>query len=398
MYMLLYLSGLITITLGVGGAALSLLENISTAPSVEIESGMDDAHIDALEPGAFMPAAPPSAAPTLAAPPLAVPPHTESPQHDSAPALPVHACAGAPEVAANPATFAEILKQYRGGEVIIRLLPGTYDAVNSIDDFRCIEVRCSVPAIIDGTPNEEGCRTAKTTVIEDSDNVIIEGLVIAGDYRSNPDGSADYGFAIHIVGAIRIAHSAFIGATGHDISTKERVGYAEVLNNLFIDCARHCIEVGQNANVASRKSTSGMMLVRGNTFENALNAITQRHNQILIVDGNTFKNIEGHAVQNVPYWDTYDAGYGAGVEHLLISTPLYRTEVTNNAFVGVARMAWEGRGAINDMVVVRGNRGSIPQCGGLPMSEAAADSHADEETTAPPILDPESDIPCENMR
>jgi hypothetical protein len=299
---------------------------------------------------------------------------------------PVKSCTGA-TVSASPGSIASVLGQYRGKSVVINASPGTYSQFG-LSTFPCVELRCTVPAIVNGAPNKKGCVVTRAINITHAANVIIEGFTFINDNKS-AGGAADYGIAVYAgTTAIRIANNAFNGNMNHDISTKNEVGYAEILDNLFVSCMRHCFEIGQNGNIPSRPSTCGTAVVKGNTFSSRINGLTQRYNQTLIVEGNKFGSVAGWAVQSWPFWDLYQGEYNQ------VPKPPLRTSVIGNSFSPGNRMSFQGRGVKDDVVLVKGNTGSVPACQRISMDSTQATYHSNEETTAPPKLDPASDIAC----
>ena len=88
--------------------------------------------------------------------------------------------------------------------------------------------------------------------------------------NGSPVASMDYGVRVHGGSNIIIDNNTFAGLFNHSISLKEGTTSAEILNNLFDDCGRTCIELGQNLT----DPTVHYALVRGNTLQGkALRAI-----------------------------------------------------------------------------------------------------------------------------
>ncbi len=142
--------------------------------------------------------------------------------------------------------------------------------------------------------NSGGCLIGGESTIESIHNLTIEGFVI------RTTGAETYGFALYdespdVNMHVRIANNVFADSTDHDISTKERVEYAEVVDNWFVNCRRHCWEIGQNGNIPSRPSTTGTALFSGNIVTSTINGLTQRYNLLLRVENNDFRSIGGNA-------------------------------------------------------------------------------------------------------
>jgi hypothetical protein len=281
--------------------------------------------------------------------------------------------------------------------VALSLAPGTYTRVIRIEDKPCVEIRCQVPAIVNGSPNPNGC-VLTLQIFSSGKNLIVEDMVIKVDNSDAQNESADYGFRLYGDGTnrVRIAHNAFNGKMNHDISTKIRIAYIEVTDNLFVRCSRHCFEIGQQGNAPSKPSTSDTAIIRGNVFESPrINALTQRYNQNLIVENNQFRNVAGYAVINQlgnnasVDWD----GDGAirTDDAKRVPEPPLHTIIRNNTFTGSNKLKFEGRGVTDDSVLIRGNTGNI-SCSRASMSSPS--THTNEQTTAPPKLDPESDVSC----
>jgi hypothetical protein len=207
-----------------------------------------------------------------------------------------------------------------------------------------------------------------------------------------------------------------LGGTDHDIATKNRGKYFEIEGNWFLNCRRHCAELGQNGNIRTRPSTTGTTVFRNNTaYSSTGNIITQRYSLNLIVEGNTFKGAAGRVVMTWPYWAKYnfpDSGAEAacrnsGSENGDLYVPgtapceggqyvPLRTTVRNNAFTGKADLLFISRGVIDDSVLVQGNTG-VTSCARVVMdywTPGTAAAHINEQTTSPPRLDPASDRPC----
>ncbi len=73
-----------------------------------------------------------------------------------------------------------------------------------------------------------------------------------------------------------------------------------------------------------------------------------------------------------------------------------RTTITGNKFSSGNSLRFTGRGVIDDTVLIQGNTGT-PSCSRGTMdsqNSGTAAAHSNEETTAPPKLDPASDISC----
>jgi hypothetical protein len=312
----------------------------------------------------------------------------------------INECTG-PTIEVNPNNINSKLRQH--DNVVLRLEPGIYDGIRP-DDFRgrqCVQLQCRVPAIIDGAPNPDGCRFVGQITPMRNETVIIEDMVIDVNNTIPPavingvkqSQAWDYGIRAYRVDALRIARNSFTGTNNHDISTKQLVGYTEILDNLFVECGRHCIELGQNGNTPGCPTTGEKTIVKGNVFDSPMiNAITQRYNLRLIVSENEFRNVGNNTVHNWPFWKRFNCGRGN--EKLLVPSPSpLRTEVVNNTFVGSNRLRFEGRGVADDSVLVRRNSGGA-SCSRPSMRSDAAAVHTDLETTDPPRLDPASDVSC----
>lgn len=278
-------------------------------------------------------------------------------------------------------------------EIIFDLAPGNYGRLTAKAPLKCLEVRCavkgkciaeevSVLAWKSGTPGAK--RFGKIT---------IEGITFVGQAKQF-GGSTDYGIRLYGVDAARISGNVFNGRYNHDISSKEANKYVEILDNRFIECERHCIEIGQNGNVPTRPSVSDTIIVRGNVFHHpARNALTQRYNRKLLVEKNTFINVGGNTVHNWPFWKRYDYGQDGGGELNRVPWAPLRTEIINNTLIGSNAFAFEGRGVLDDTILIKGNSGKA-DCTRTDMSDKTATAHADEKTRMPPMLDPASDIAC----
>lgn len=268
--------------------------------------------------------------------------------------------------------------------VVFEMQPGNYTSV-SVNGLQQVTMTCA---------QADRCEIGRI-IVSRVEQMIVEGLRFTGGY--------DYGIMGYETQRLLVRNNQFINASnGHDISLKNLVAYTEILNNTFVECTRHCLELGQNGNIRTRPSTSGVAIVRGNVFERPLiNAITQRALCTLVVEDNQFIDVAGWAVQTWPYWAKYPFGRPDDDGTLYVpkcpmpqdqvngSTGPMRTTISNNSFSGNARMSFEGRGVADDTVEVTGNQGGFT-CRFVPMADRTQAATADEETTSAPSLVPGS--------
>lgn len=161
-------------------------------------------------------------------------------------------------VSATPATLQSVINA--NDNATIQLSPGTYASdgnIVSVEDKQCLELRCTQSANSGTGSNKNGCVFKNQIFVDDSKNIVIENMVFNIDNTNRSNRNWDYGVRVYDTHAIRIANNVFTNNNNYDISTKVHVEYAEVLNNVFISCTRHCIEIGQNWNIPSRPTTSG---------------------------------------------------------------------------------------------------------------------------------------------
>lgn len=284
-----------------------------------------------------------------------------------------------------PSSIGSALGQAAGQDcVLIEMQPGSYPSI-SVTGLAQVTMTCA---------EADGCAVSRI-VVSRVEQLIVEGLRFTGGH--------DYGIMVYETERLLVRNNRFINASnGHDISLKNLVGYTEILNNTFVECTRHCLELGQNGNIRTRPSTSGVAIVRGNVFERPLiNAITQRALCTLVVEDNQFIDVAGWAVQTWPYWAKYPFGRSGDDGTLYVpkcptpkdqvngQTGPMRTTVSNNSFSGRARMSFEGRGVADDTVEVTGNTGSFT-CRFVPMAGRTQSATADEETADAPRLVPGS--------
>jgi hypothetical protein len=334
-------------------------------------------------------------------PPAPTPTPTPSPTPTPPPTTSGVAKCGTTPISVTPANWRTALNS--ASSVVLNAAPGTYSNL-SMADKTCVEIRCAVTAKVGEGPNNSGCLVTGQSNIESIRNVTIENFVIKAS------GSGDYGFAVYdespdVNMHIRIAGNVFNGSLDHDISTKERVEWAEVENNIFINCRRHCWEIGQNGNIASRPSTTGTAVFRGNIVSSLIQGVTQRYNLDLRVENNDFRSVAGYAVITEPYWALYPFGASGDRGDLFVpgtqqvsdpKVPL-RTTVTGNKFSSGNRLFFTGRGVTDDRVLVSGNTGTVPSCsrGGMnARNSGTSAAHINEQTLNPPVLDPASTVAC----
>lgn len=308
----------------------------------------------------------------------------------SDPEAEVEPCADPVVLEADPKSLPGLLDDLPSCS-IVTLQPGHYADMMPVE-VDGLTLRCSEPPLVQEKPNPNGCYLRSIIPVRIG-ALIVEDMIFNG-IATNYGGYHDYGLEIHIVESVRIANNLFKGMYNHDISTKENVGLAVVVDNLFIRCERHCVEVGQNGHVASRPQQSGTMIIRGNRFVSPpLHAITQRSNSLMLVEDNSFLDVGAHSIQNWPYWQRYDYGQPQGPEALLLPEGPLRTIVRNNRFEGANSLRFEGRGVEDDTVLIENNRGSF-ECIRLPLAAWTAEAHEQVETLAPPRLDPRTDVAC----
>ena len=313
------------------------------------------------------------------------------------PPSPVAKCGGTP-VDVTPSTMASVIGSRNS--VTINAHPGTYSSLSmhKRTSDSCVEIHCTVAASIGEQANPNGCLIAGESTIESIKNLTIEGFVV------KTTGAETYGFALydespHVGMNTRIADNVFDDSTDHDISTKERESYTEVIDNIFLHCRRHCWEIGQNGNIPSRPSTTTTSVFRGNIVHSTINGITQRYNLNLLVEGNDFRGEGGYAVNNWPFWAIYLGEYNMVPGTYSASSTAYvplRTTIRNNRFAGHSALRFTGRGVTDDVVLIQGNTGITSCARGSMDSQNSGTSaaHSNEQTTAPPRLDPASDVTC----
>jgi hypothetical protein len=323
----------------------------------------------------------PSTAPPTTQAPTTAPPTTAPPTTGPQSAGSIQPCADPVRISTNPSSVGSALGQAAGKPcVLLELQPGSYSSI-SLSGLRQVTMVCS---------QVDGCAMSRI-VVSRVEQLVVDGLRFTGGH--------DYGIMAYETERLLVQNSSFINASnGHDISLKNLVGYTEILNNRFVECTRHCLELGQNGNIRTRPSTSGVAVVRGNVFERPLiNAITQRALCTLVIEDNQFIDVTGWAVQTWPYWAKYPFGRSGDDGTLYVpkcpmpkdqvngQTGPMRTTISNNSFSGNARMSFEGRGVTDDTVEVTGNTGGFT-CRFVEMADRTQAATADEETTAAPKL------------
>ena len=199
---------------------------------------------------------------------------------------------------------------------------------------------------------------------------------------------------------VRIANNVFEDSTDHDVSTKERESYAEVIDNFFLHCRRHCWEIGQNGNIPSRPSTTATSVFRGNivTFDDQRpDPALQPH---LLSREQRFPQRRRLRHQLLAVLDDLPRRVQHGPRHLLGELDGVRAAQDHGPQQPVRRaqpLRFTGRGVTNDIVLIQGNTGVTPSCtrGSMDSQNSGTSAaHSNEETTAPPRLDPASDVTC----
>lgn len=324
--------------------------------------------------------------------PVVNPPPAETP------GVPAPSC---PQVSATPANLKSIIAASDCVNILAQ--PGTYSnlSMKKSSNTANVSIKCAVTAKGAAWParSSGGCVSAGESTIESIHFLTIEGFQFVGGNING--GSADYGLALYdespdVNMHVRVANNVFSGNFDHDVSTKERVEYTEVVGNWFYSCQRHCWEIGQNGNIRDRQSTTGTAIFKNNTLSSEIQGVTQRYNLNLSVEGNDFRGVTGYSVINEPYWALYP--YPAPGDLYVPGTPgpyvPLRTRVVANTFAAGNRLQFQGRGVIDDVVLLQGNTGTAPACSRPTMRSDAVSAHINEQTTAGPQLDPASDRSC----
>jgi hypothetical protein len=318
------------------------------------------------------------------------------------PPSPVAKCTG-PVVDVTPSTIRSVITGR--DNVIVRAAPGVYSDIglNTSNVRGCMEIRCAVAAKSGdfGRTGSAGCVATGQNDYAGIRNLTVENFQFTT--------SEDYGVGVYdespIVGMkVRFANNVWNGQMLHDLSTKENTDYVEVVDNYFISCMRHCWEINQNGNILNRPNTGKMAVFRGNKVTSRINGLTRRYTVALLVENNEFRGEAGYAVTNHPYWtlypfpapgDLYVPGTLDWSGHVVPYVPL-RTTVRNNTFSGGGSLRFNSEGVTDDVILVQGNSGSFGCARGTMDSQDGGTSaaHINEQTTAPPKLDPASDTPC----
>ena len=252
------------------------------------------------------------------------------------------------------------------------------------------------------------------TVGNESENVAIHDSFIEA-YRVNPDLPTrafwtDYGVFLYPSRGVRIYRNVFRGGFNHAISLKQNVHDVTIENNKFVDCGRHCVELGQTtdgkkAGGPEVDRTSSDVVVRGNVFV-AEGTVADLGIDVLIDNADDVRVVEnrfdskGNAIRvgGLTEIPTYCRTSG---EYLVQTEPHIPDDVliADNHFDGAQRVSIEGRGSPGDTVVMSGFTGVTPSCSVISLempSGSGCNAWASPPDRSPPTVTIEDDsIRCD---
>lgn len=304
------------------------------------------------------------------------------------------------ELNVTPETLDDTAIENAEATVIITLAPGRYSQEGEFPDFyiegkTAVLIRGSQPARINGEINPNGSYVSGFTSWE-NDLIIFEDIIF--DDTSPEYGGTGPDYAIYDSGTanVKVWKCAFVGDYLHDVSMKRREQRVEILFNYFEESRRHSIEVGQEVHYLSDPAQLGDCYIFGNHFKNNhLHAITQSSSGFTRIERNHFDNIPfGRSVQ------TLSLNTSAPHEDLLLLEGPLRTELIGNYFSGNfmgQTLIFSSRGVVDDTLYFKGNIA-------LTVDDILLTTMYPEEaqdfvnagndllTTAPPTVDPESDL------
>jgi Right handed beta helix region len=230
---------------------------------------------------------------------------------------------------------------------------------------------------------EQLCRGVVVNILEPvslphppARNVLIENNYFFNKSPPNTTGGCaggtwlmDYGVALHDGGPYVVRKNLLEGYFHHGVSVKERVSRADILDNIFHDCGRWCIEVGQQVDLlyadgSLEESTNETALVAGNqmTARSSNSAqLGMKINNIrdAVVRRNVFDGFSKQAVLVEP-----NVSGPNPVPHTRwsLNAPIYPKSIylTGNTVKGnTARIKFIGRGALGETITVADNKGLV---------------------------------------
>jgi hypothetical protein len=239
-----------------------------------------------------------------------------------------------------------------------------------------------------------------------TDTFIIHDSLIE-NYEWVSDGwLTDYGLMLYPGTNIVVYNNVFRGGFNHAISLKISVMDVTITGNRFINCGRHCIELGQQTDgkepgKAAVDRTSKNILVKNNLFEstgelynghpsvNAAYALTIYNADDVTIESNEWRNFDT-AILVSSLGPTYCSTYGEYLVQVPIK-PDY-TQLKGNRFVGATKVRIDGRGVIGDKVEISCMSGgpiayeerNLPSFTCKPPGLACCAWDGDPETTAAP--------------
>lgn len=300
----------------------------------------------------------------------------------------------------TPATFNDDVLASMGPVCRAVLEPGTYKATGEYPDFYAddkiaLHIVGLNAAWVDGAPNYDSGTLLSGFTSWENELVIFENLIFYDTSYLYDEQIAgpDYAIYTNREQYVQVKNCVFAGRYIHDLSFKRAQLLGEVLGNHFLESERHSVEVGQEVNYQSDPTQVVETVIRGNSFKgNKLHAVSINSAGLVTIHDNDFEDIAGRPVQTISLNTTSPAN------DLRLLTPPLRTEVTGNRFSGYFQPLWfRSRGLIDDTVLVKDNIGLTAEdllfTAMDPLDAAAfADANDPVQTTAPPSLDPESDV------
>jgi hypothetical protein len=196
------------------------------------------------------------------------------------------------------------------------------------------------------------------------------------NYRLKPgsdeDWHTDYGIAAYVQTRLAVHHNLFSGGFNHAISLKERNHDVTISCNRFVNCGRHCLELGQQTDGRApgqtpNDRTSSRVLVRNNLIEKTEDRLVNADFAVMIMNvddielvNNRFAGFD-YSVLVSSYWaPSYCSDLGEAMSQVGVVPGFVR--LADNEFRGETNLRFTGRGVEGDLIEASGMKGGPVSC------------------------------------
>jgi hypothetical protein len=196
------------------------------------------------------------------------------------------------------------------------------------------------------------------------------------NYRLKPgsdqDWHTDYGIAAYLQTRLAVHHILFSGGFNHAISLKERNQDVTISCNRFVNCGRHCLELGQQTDGRApgqtpNDRTSSRVLVQNNLIEKTEDRLVNADFAVMIMNvddielvNNRFAGFD-YSVLVSSYWaPSYCSDLGEAMSQVGVVPGFVR--LADNEFRGETNLRFTGRGVEGDLIEASGMKGGPVSC------------------------------------